>query len=247
MTAPRFLVMPDELAGLGADDEVWLGGDEGHHAVSVRRLRVGEVVELTDGAGTVLRGEAVGVEPGRLRVRALRLDTYARPQPQVVVVQALAKTDRGENAVAAMTEVGVDGIIPWSASRSVVRLSGERAAQRVDRWRRTARESTKQARRHWLPDVAALATTDDVLARAARAELCLVLHEGAQARMSATTVPAAGEVLVVVGPEGGLTDEEVSSFVEVGAVSVRLGPTVLRSVTAGTAAAAVLMARTERW
>jgi 16S rRNA (uracil1498-N3)-methyltransferase len=166
--------------------------------------------------------------------------------PRLVVVQALAKGDRGERAVEALAEVGVDEIVPWSAARSVALWSGDRGERAVERWRTIGREASKQARRSWFPVVADLADTETVERRVAASPLAVVCHESAEARLSAVDPAGADEVLLVVGPEGGLTDDEVTAFVAAGAVACRLGDTVLRTSTAGVVAASVVLART-RW
>lgn len=245
MSLPVHLV--PGLAGVGVGSEVSVEGDEAHHAVAVRRLRVGEQVVLTDGAGTSVQGRvaSTGKRVFAVSVESVRADDA--PQPAVVVVQAIPKGDRGELAVEVLTEVGVAEIVPWAAARSVAVWKGERATKSVARWRSTAREAAKQARRPWFPAVAELASTDDVVALIAAADLAVVLHEEASLPLASIRIPNAGRIVVVVGPEGGLSDEEVSAFVEAGAVSVRLGAEVLRTSTAGVAAVAVLLARTARW
>jgi 16S rRNA (uracil1498-N3)-methyltransferase len=165
----------------------------------------------------------------------------------VTVVQALPKGDRGELAVEVLTEIGAARIVPWASARSVAVWKGERAAKSQAKWQSTAREAAKQARRAWHPDVPPLATTDEVAALIGSADLAVVLHEGASEPLGAIAVPDAGEIVVVVGPEGGLTDDEVSGFVAAGAVAVRLGDEVLRTSTAGVAAVAALLSRTGRW
>jgi 16S rRNA (uracil1498-N3)-methyltransferase len=164
-----------------------------------------------------------------------------------VVVQALPKGDRGELAVETMTEVGVDVIVPWAADRCVTRWRPERRDKALGRWRATAREAAKQARRARLPEVADLASTEDAAARIAAASLALVLHEEAEAPLSAVQAPVAGDIVLVVGPEGGITDAESERFAAAGGRPARLGPTVLRTSTAGVAAASVLLAATGRW
>ena len=222
-------------------------GDEAHHAVAVRRLRVGEQVALTDGAGTVATGT---VESTGKRVFSLRVDDVRReprPEPALVVVQALPKGDRGELAVEMLTEVGVATIVPWAAVRSVALWKGERGLKAHGRWQGTAREAAKQARRSWLPKVAPLARTSDVITLVAEAEAALVLHEEAAEPLAGSPLPATGSIVLVVGPEGGLAPDEVEALVAAGARSVRLGPEVLRTSTAGVAAAAAVLARTSRW
>jgi 16S rRNA (uracil1498-N3)-methyltransferase len=245
VTLPLHLV--PSLAGVRAGDAVTVEGDEAHHAVAVRRLRVGEAVLLTDGAGTMLTGSVLGTGKRMLEVRAETVEAHPPPQPAVTVVQALPKGDRGELAVELLTEVGVARIVPWAAARSVAVWKGERVAKGLARWRSTAREAAKQSRRSWHPDVAELATTDEVAGLLGEAALAVVLHEEASEPLAAIDVPASGQVVVVVGPEGGLTGDEVERFVAAGARSVRLGAEVLRTSTAGLAAVSALLARTDRW
>src|SRR3954463_10960647 len=159
------------LGGVRPGDTVRVEGDEGHHAVAVRRLRAGEGVVLTDGAGTSVTGTVTATGKRDLTVAALEVHTVAAPDPALTVVQALPKGDRGELAVAVLTEIGVATIVPWSASRSVTVWKGDRAGRSVGRWRSTAREAAKQSRRAWFPEVTGLASTTDVLPVLAAADL----------------------------------------------------------------------------
>jgi len=176
---------------------------------------------------------------------------HQSPAPRVVVVQALPKGERGDLSVELLTEVGVDVVVPWQASRSVAVWKGEKASRGVEKWRTTAREASKQARRPFVPDVEALASTDDVVARlravAAAGGTCVVLHEAASLRMASLRLPRVGDVVLVVGPEGGISDDERAAFEAAGAPSARLGPSVLRTSTAGTVAAGVVLAACGRW
>jgi len=245
MSLPVFHV-PD-LDGAAVGGRVEVTGDEAHHAVTVRRVRVGERVALTDGAGTTV--VCTVAETGR-RALTATVDDLSRVEaevPRVTVVQAIPKGDRGELAVEMLTEVGVDRIVPWSASRSVAVWKGERAAKSLGKWRGTAREAAKQARRSWFPEVTDLATTADVAALLQSASLPVVLHEAASGPMADLPVLGRGDIVVVVGPEGGISDEELAEFAHVGAEPVRLGSSVLRTSTAGVAAAAALLSRTPRW
>ncbi|MGN6332072.1 MAG: 16S rRNA (uracil(1498)-N(3))-methyltransferase [Motilibacteraceae bacterium] len=252
MTAPVFLVPAGRLAGVDVGARVLLDGPEGRHAVAVRRLAVGERVDLADGEGTVVEGtvaEVVGRDA--LTVEALAVRHEPDPPLRLVVVQALPKGDRGELAVETMTEVGVDVVVPWQASRSVAQWRGERGAKALERWRSTAREAAKQARRARVPQVAEAASTQDVVARiagtVADGGLAAVLHEEAVEPLATVPLPAAGDVVLVVGPEGGVSPEELAAFADAGAVPLCLGPTVLRTSTAGVAALSVLSARAGRW
>ena len=234
-------------ATLAAGEQVVLDGAEGHHGATVRRLRVGERALLTDGQGT--RADSVVIEVGRdrlvLAVQAVRVGPP--PSPRLVVVQAVPKGERGETAVETLTEVGVDVIVPWAAARCVTQWRDDRGAKALARWRSTAREAAKQSRRTIWPQVADLAGTAQVAALLAAATLGAVLHQTADAALAGVNVPTHGDVVVVVGPEGGLDDAELTSFTQTGALAYRLGDSVLRTSTAGTVAAAVLLARTGRW
>lgn len=246
MTAPVFLV--DSLADVRAGGTLILDGPEGRHAVSVRRLRTGEEVVLTDGQGFGAHGTVAAVEgKDRLTVAVTALRTEEPPQPTITVVQALPKGDRGELAVETMTETGVDAIVPWPAARCVTQWKGERAAKALGKWRATAREAGKQSRRLTFPRVADPLTTKQVAALLAEADFAAVLHEEGSTPLATAELPDRGSIVLVVGPEGGVSPEELATFAEAGARPYRLGTTVLRTSTAGTAATALLLGRTGRW
>ena len=245
MSLPVHLV--PTLVGSGVGATVVVEGDEAHHAVAVRRLRVGERVVLTDGAGARVVVEVTETGKRSFAAVVVEREDLDRPRPELVVVQALPKGDRGELAVEVLTEVGVGRVVPWAAERSVAVWRGERAAKSLARWRATAREAAKQARRPWHPEVDELARTERVVELVAAADLAVVLHEDATEALADLAVPATGTVVVVVGPEGGLTEAEVAALVAAGARSVRLGAEVLRTSTAGVVACAALLARTPRW
>jgi 16S rRNA (uracil1498-N3)-methyltransferase len=245
MSLPVHLV--DSLAGVGPGSVVEVTGPEAHHAVAVRRLRVGEQVVLTDGAGSSARGEVGGTGKQFFSVTVSELSADPAPAPAFTVVQALPKGDRGELAVEVLTEVGVDVVVPWAAARCVAVWRGDRATRSLAKWRATAREAAKQARRSWFPTVEPLASTGVVAELLRAAGLAVVLHEDATQSLAGLDVPASGTVVVVVGPEGGITDEELALFAEAGVTPVRLGAEVLRTSTAGVAAVAALLSRTARW
>jgi 16S rRNA (uracil1498-N3)-methyltransferase len=232
--------------GLAAGDEVSLSGEEAHHAV-VRRTRVGERVALTDGEGALAECTVTLASKTALTVQVCSVRTVPADTPHVVVVQAIPKGDRGELAVEMLTEVGVDVIVPWAAARSVPVWRGERAAKALARWRSTAREAAKQSRRARFPRVDEPATTSQVADLLRDASVPVVLHESASGPLADLPVPGRGQIVIVVGPEGGLAEEELAAFADAGAEPVRLGSSVLRTSTAGVAAAAVLLSRTPRW
>ncbi|MEV0278233.1 16S rRNA (uracil(1498)-N(3))-methyltransferase [Streptomyces sp. NPDC050610] len=246
MTAPVFLA--DSLAGAEAGSVVALTGPEGRHAVSVRRLRVGEEVTLTDGEGVGAYGTVAALEgKDRLEVSVTEVRTEPAPRPRITVVQALPKGDRGELAVETMTETGVDAIVPWSASRCVTQWKGDRGLKALGKWRATAREAGKQSRRLRFPQVSDLMTTRQVAALLADAAFAAVLHEEGSDPLATSPLPAAGDLVLIVGPEGGVSPDELTAFADTGAKPYRLGPSVLRTSTAGTAATALLLGRTGRW
>lgn len=252
MTAPVFVVDPGALDGVAAGGRWTLTGPEARHAASVQRLRAGEPIEVVDGVGTRLVGEvAPGSGPAAVEIEVTAVTSEPLASPRLVLVQALAKGDRDEMAVEAATELGVDAVRPWQSERSVVQWRGDKAAKGEQRWRAIVHAATKVARRSWLPEllpfVRGQALVDVVAEATGRGALVLVLHEVAAAPLVQVPVEGVPEIVVVVGPEGGLSDAEVEALAAVGGAPVLLGPHVLRSSTAGPAALAVLAARTGRW
>ncbi|GAA0656804.1 16S rRNA (uracil(1498)-N(3))-methyltransferase [Streptomyces thermocarboxydovorans] len=245
MTAPVFVVDRFENPGGGS---FVLDGPEGRHAVSVKRLRPGEAVVLTDGAGRWAEGEVEAAEgKDRLVVRLGEVREEPAETPTITVVQALPKGDRGELAVETMTEVGVDRIVPWAAARCITQWKGERGLKSLGKWRATAREAGKQSRRVRFPEVADAASTKQVASLLAEAGFAAVLHESGTEPLATAGLPATGDIVLVVGPEGGIAPDELALFEQSGARAYRLGRSVLRTSTAGTAAAALLLGRTGRW
>lgn len=237
----------DEATTAGPGDAVVLTGAEAHHAASVRRVRVGEEITVGDGRGAWLTGRCEAVAPREVVVRIDGRTDAPAPRPRVVLVQALAKGDRDELAIQAATELGIDEIVPWQASRSVSRWDAVKAEKGRARWSTIVREAAKQAHRAWIPEVAPLATTADLMVRAATART-LVLEPTGQGRL--TGADLAGEdrdVLLVVGPEGGFAPDELDRLAAAGASIVRMGESVLRTSTAGPAALAVVSAALGRW
>jgi len=227
-------------------DDLLVDGDEGRHAVDVLRLEPGEQVRVGDGQGTVVAGSVVSAGPAGLRVAVSARFEVPEPSPEFVLVQALPKGDRGPLAVDLATELGVDRIVPWTASRCVTQWRGDRIEKGVAKWRAVARAASKQSRRPRLPEVTEPMTTREVCGLLADIDLAVVLHERARRPLAELDIPRTGTVAVVVGPEGGMTDGEVVAFRAAGAQPVRLGAEVLRTSTAGAAALAALSTRT-RW
>lgn len=248
MTAPLFVLAPEAARSAAPDGRVVLDGPEGRHAVSVTRVEVGERIDLGDGRGRVIEATVEQVEGrDRLVARVLHVLDVAQPRPHVVVIQAVPKGDRGQAAVETLTEVGVDEIVPWRAERSINRWVGDRAMRGRERWELAARAAGKQSRRAWFPTIGRLTDDSGVESRIRRAVTAVLLHEEATLRLTSVNLPADGEVLLVVGPEGGITPGELARFTAAGAVPVRLGPSVLRTSTAGTVGAGIVLSRTARW
>jgi len=240
---PLFLVAPGDLSAA----MVTLSGPEGHHAAAVRRLRPAERADVTDGAGTLAQCVVISVARDSVVLQVRSVHVVPPPNPKITVVQALPKGDRAELAVELMTEVGVDSVIPWAAERAVTRWQGDRTDRSLGKWRATAREAAKQSRRAWIPEIPAPATLSDLTKLASAAAIAIVLEADAAAALTGLPVPASGEIVLIVGPEGGISPRERTALSDAGAVEARLGPTVLRTSTAGAAAAAVLLGRTGRW
>ncbi len=242
-TAPLFLV-----DALPPGDTGVLDGPEGRHAATVRRLRAGEGLLLSDGRGGLARAVVEEVRRDTVALRVVDRSTLPPASPRVVLAQALVKGDRGELAVELATEAGVDVVLPWRAARCVARWeAGSRGDKALARWRTTVREAAKQARRPWVPVVEEPVTTAALARRVAAAAGALVLHEAAAAALGSVPLPDDGDLLLVVGPEGGIADDEVDALVEAGARAVRLGPEVLRASSAAAVALGALGVLTGRW
>ena len=216
-------------------------GPEARHAISAQRIAVGEPIDLVNGRGLRVHAQVAGIDgPEAMTCSAIDVVEEAVPQPRVTVVQALIKD--GEQAVDLLTQAGVDRIVPWAAQRSVVHWRGERTAKAHTKWVNAARQAAKQSRRAWWPEVSEVATTTQVDVLLAQADLALICDEGSPVPISSASVPEYGDVVIVVGPEGGVAPGELSA-----GRKVRLGPSVWRSSSAGMAAIVALFAGSDRW
>ncbi|TJY70353.1 16S rRNA (uracil(1498)-N(3))-methyltransferase [Arthrobacter sp. CAU 1506] len=296
MTSHLFFTAPGELDAVVTGDSFTLTGDEARHAVTVKRIEPGEPVDLADGRGRRLVGEAISGGAGELTVRTLRIVQEPEPHPELVLVQALAKGNRDELAIEAATELGVDAVVPWQAERSIVRWKADKAAKGAAKWQMAVRAAAKQSRRARVPDVEPLVERAGLCAMIRTSRLSLLLHEdaagsvadavhradfgpgpyrtdvrggndggaspddGASPAGSPSSEDAAASVdsesssdgradrvLMIVGPEGGISQAEVDAMLDAGAVAVRLGPHVLRSSTAGPTALTLLSEMLGRW
>lgn len=247
MVATLFYV--DALPDTGELAQV--AGDEGFHAATVRRIRPGEELVLGDGVGGLAR--CVVEEAGRdgLRARVGKRWTVPPGRPQVTVVQALPKSERSELAIELATEAGADAFLAWQSARCVASWEGARVAKGLRRWRAVARSAARQSRRAHIPTVDGVLSTAKLIERV-RAEVAaggvvLALHESATGRLADSIGAQPNSLTLVVGPEGGITPDEISVLAQAGAVAVRLGPNVLRTSTAAAVALGALGVLTARW
>lgn len=249
MTPPLF--RSDAVPGVGGS--VVLDGQEGRHAGSALRVRSGERIRVGDGRGAVADCVVTTTSPGRVEAEIVSRVDVPRRTPEVTVVQALPKSERSELAVELATEAGADRIVPWQADRCVSRWAGPKVDKGRTKWTNAARAAAKQSRRAWEPEIGDLVDST-ALAALVSSEVdagarALILHEdGAAGFADAVTAgPSATRVLVVVGPEGGVSDAELDALTAAGARPVVLGPEVLRTSTAATVALAALGVLTPRW
>ena len=226
---------------VSAGSTVPLDGPEGKHAVQVRRMRVGEAIQLSDGKGTRVRGNVSEIATGSLTLTVEEVIKESLPQRQITLVQALAKGDRDEMAIQAGTELGAMGIIPWQASRSISRWDGPKKDKGQARWQQIVSEAAKQSLRAYTPEVSPILDTKELGALARNFDLVLVLDTSATTELSQTQLPAAGTIALVVGPEGGIEQSELDLLETAGAKLVSLGANVLRTSTAGPAVIAALL------
>lgn len=226
-------------------------GDEGFHAATVRRIRPGEALVISDGAGVLAECSVQTADKRRLTAKVLARRVVDRPAPEVTVAQAIPKSERSELAVELATEAGADAFLAWQADRCVARWDGDRADKGLRRWRAVARSAARQSRRAWIPGVEGPLSTRELCAavreRVAAGGLVLALHESAEGPLADLPVAQAPSVMLIVGPEGGISEEELTELAAAGAVAVRLGPTVLRTSTAAAVALGALGVLTARW
>ncbi len=237
--------LSEEMLSAAVGERVTVGGPEARHAVTVSRIAPGESISIGNGSGLIVTGTVVSAEHAEFVVEVMAVVETPPAAPAIWLVQALAKGDRDELAVQQATELGIDGVIPWSAQRSIVKWEGQKVRKGHDRWSAIVREASKQSMRPWVPEVADLSSTT-VLAALAGETRMLVLEPTAELALSSLE-PDDRDVVLVVGPEGGIAPAELSRLEAAGATLVRLGGTILRTSTAGPAAIAVLNGRLGRW
>ncbi|MDI2097934.1 16S rRNA (uracil(1498)-N(3))-methyltransferase [Ruicaihuangia caeni] len=237
------LYLSESLDTAAVGDHVAITGAEARHAVTVGRVRVGERLQIGNGRGLIAHGAVMQADAASLLLEVDEVVVEPAPAPKLLLVQALAKGDRDELAVQAATELGVDAVIPWQAARSISRWAGPKAEKGVTRWRTIAREASKQSLRAWVPEIHPV---HDTRAVSRRTERLVVLEPTASASID-DVQPDGRDLALVVGPEGGISPDELRTLAEAGAEFARLGRHVLRTSTAGPAAIAALSGRLGRW
>lgn len=241
MVEPLFYSENIKTATVGATSV--LSGPEAKHAVSVRRMQVGEAIQLTDGLGTRVRGTVLATTSAALELSVTEVIHETKPELEITLIQALAKGDRDELAIQAATELGVSGVIPWQASRSISRWDSAKEVKGRARWQQIVNEAGKQSLRAFWPEVQASVTTAALAKALGGYDLVLVLDTTATKLLSEVSVPKQGSIALVVGPEGGIEASELEALQAAGAKLLSLGSNVLRTSTAGPAVIAALTLR----
>ena len=242
--APFFFAEPGALDAA----ELTIEGEDARHLAVVRRASPGDLVRISDGRGTIVDARLTSVTPAAVGAEVLERTVTPAPSPRVGVHQGLAKGGKVDGVIRHLVEMGVDRIVVFEAGRSVARWDGARQAAAGRRWATIAREAAKQSHRAWLPVLDGPVPEADAAASASAGPgLGLVAHPAAGCRLRDVLedrVPTPGgpeSVWVVVGPEGGLSEDEVATFAAAGAVPVSLGPQILRTETASVVAAALVL------
>jgi 16S rRNA (uracil1498-N3)-methyltransferase len=231
-----------------AGETVVLTGDEARHATKAARLRVGERVLLGDGGGTQALAEAIAVAPAEVSLVVVSVEHHPELLPPLWLIQSLAKSGRDEQAIEQATEVGASEIIPLQAGRSVVSWEGEKKESGRARWQRIVTEATKQAIQPHLPSVREQHTIEDVCRLSGSIRLLALDHRADESLFDLDLNPSdPSPIAVVVGPEGGLSEQELEALVAAGATRVRMGPGVMRTSSAGPVALALLHQKLGHW
>ncbi len=216
--------------------------EDAHHAIKVLRIAAGEIFNLSDGNGAWSKVSVENVNKKSMTVRVLETGFEEALAQRFTIVQAIPKGDRIKESIEMSTEGGVYRIVMWKAARSI-----GRADEKIEKLQQTAREASKQSRRFRIPEVVGVATTDSVVDEIAKADLALVFHESAVQTISTAVTTGAKRVVIIIGPEGGLTDSELETFAAAGAKVVLMGRPILRSAHAGLAALAAVNTALSVW
>ena len=221
-----------------------LSGDEGHHAVKVMRLQIGEQIKIADNLGNWVSGAITEVGKKSLKIDVAERGNAERLKPELILVQAVTKSDRTKEMLELLTVAGADQIIPWQAQRCISKWKSDS----TDKWLTTIKESAKQARRVKLPVLSDAVTTNQLVKLFQAEDQIIVLHESAQLNLSQFKfVESTQRIFIVIGPEGGISEDEIAQLTSAKAVVVRMGENVLRSAHAGFAALSGIQTLIGRW
>ena len=216
--------------------------EDAHHAIKVLRISAGEIFNLSDGNGSWSLVSVDNVNKKSMKVTVLETGYQEALKENFTIIQAIPKGDRIKESIEMSTEGGADRIVMWKAARSI-----GRADEKIEKLQQTAREASKQSRRFRIPAVVGVATTKEIIDEIAKVDLALVFHESATMTISQVVSPGAQKIAIIIGPEGGLTDEELETFAGAGAKVVLMGRPILRSAHAGLAALAAVNTALSVW
>ena len=221
-----------------------LENEEAHHAIKVLRLNIGEVIKISDGVGNWVSGPIVEIAKKELFISITERGEIQAVKPELVLVQAITKSDRNKEMLELAVEAGVDRIIPWQSERSISKWQSDSE----QKWQVGIKQSCKQARQIRLPQLMQVMSTAEVIKRIGEGGFGIVFHEEESTKFSELTIPnSQSSVYLVIGPEGGISEQELLSFQNNGSKVVRLGDTVLRSAHAGFAALSAVQTKLGRW
>ena len=221
-----------------------LENEEAHHAIKVLRLNTGEVIKISDGVGNWVSGPIVEIAKKELYVSITERGQIQAAKPELVLVQAITKSDRNKEMLELAVEAGVDRIIPWQSERSISKWQSDSE----EKWQVGIKQSCKQARQTKLPNLMQVMSTAELVKTIGSGGYGIVFHEEASTKFSELTIPnSQSSVYLVIGPEGGISEQELLSFQNNGSKVVRLGETVLRSAHAGFAALSAVQTKLGRW
>jgi 16S rRNA (uracil1498-N3)-methyltransferase len=221
-----------------------LENEEAHHAIKVLRLNTGEVIKISDGVGNWVSGPIVEIAKKELYISITERGEIQAAKPELVLVQAVTKSDRNKEMLELAVEAGVDRIIPWQSERSISKWQSDSE----QKWQVGIKQSCKQARQVKLPQLMQVMSTSEVIKSIGEGGFGIVFHEEASTKFSDLTIPnSQSSVYLVIGPEGGISEQELLSFQNNGSKVVRLGDTVLRSAHAGFAALSAVQTKLGRW
>jgi len=226
--------------------KITVEGDEAHHAIKVMRMEIGEELQVSDGRGSWAQGSIVAIDKNSFTIAVSDRGHSNRNHAELVVIQALTKSDRARETIELLVEAGVDRIIPWQSDHCIAKWKEDM----LEKWQNAAIAACKQSRRYTVPVVETPISLSQIRERFTEKSLLLVLHESAQEKLSVVVSPSAisqNHIVLIIGPEGGISVDELRELEAIGGKVVRLGNPVLRSAHAGIAGLAAVQALMRHW